>query len=334
MHITTENWRDRAAVTLSNGVAEATLLPGGGHLARWGLAADQGTSQENLLWEVPWKTADPGTEEHAAIAKVFVAKGRPSDNPLIVHVAGLSDLRSCGVLDDRAERLAHTFMPGPLTLVVASTPLVPLIARAGLDTVALRIPAHPVAAALITKSGPLVAPSANLSGHPSPTRAEHVYDDLAGRIAAVIDGGPCRVGIESTVVDLSGERAVILRPGIISVGEIEDVLGEPLLIASRTADLPKAPGMKYRHYAPFAHVHLAIAPEPPADLHPDAGRIILTPMRHIGKFAGHEVHPLQESTLYALFREADVRMIQEIFIYAMPDELDAGLLDRIRKAAE
>lgn len=269
-----------------------------------------------------------------AIAKVFVAKGRPSDNPLIVHVAGIADLRSCGVLDDRAERLAHTFMPGPLTLVVLSNPSIPLIARAGLQTVALRIPAHPVAAALITKSGPLVAPSANLSGHPSPTRAEHVYDDLSGRISAVIDGGPCRVGIESTVVDLSGEQAAILRPGIISVTEIEEVLGEPLLIASRTGDVPLAPGMKYRHYAPFAHVRLHIASEPPANLLVDSGRMILTPARHVNKFIGHDVHTLQESTLYALFREADLRMMREILIYACPDELDAGLLDRIRKAAE
>jgi tRNA threonylcarbamoyl adenosine modification protein (Sua5/YciO/YrdC/YwlC family) len=268
-----------------------------------------------------------------AIAKVFAAKGRPADNPLIVHVASIDGLRRCGRLDVRGEALAAAFMPGPLTIVIPSDPAIPTLARAGLPTVALRIPAHPVAAALIEQAGPLVAPSANLSGRPSPTTADHVYHDLKGRIAAVIDGGPCSVGIESTVVDLSGERATILRPGVITAEEIERVLGEPLAAHTPSGETPRSPGMKYRHYAPSARVRLVIG-APPEPGEPREDRLILTTPRHHARFAGHHVRLLSERELYALFRDADARGMREIVIYAEPDELSTGLLDRIRKAGE
>jgi L-threonylcarbamoyladenylate synthase len=268
-----------------------------------------------------------------AIARVFEAKGRPSDNPMIVHVADHAGLARCGRMDRRAELLAAAFMPGPLTLVLPSDSSIPLIARAGLPTVALRVPAHPVALVLLAVSGPLVAPSANLSGRPSPTTARHVYDDLAGRIPAILDGGPCTVGIESTVVDLSGEHPVVLRPGVIDRRVLEEVLGERVLAAGGEESAPRSPGMKYRHYAPGARVRLVASPEDLAAL-PAQERMILTTSRHFKDIPGANIHLLRESTLYALFREADAAGVGEIVICAAPEELEPGLLDRIRKAAE
>ncbi|HVZ40386.1 MAG TPA: L-threonylcarbamoyladenylate synthase [Candidatus Kapabacteria bacterium] len=269
----------------------------------------------------------------AAIAKVFSAKGRPADNPLIVHVADIDSMMRCGSLGDDALLLADAFMPGPLTLVVPAHPAVPPIARAGLPGVALRMPAHPVAAALIALTGPLVAPSANRSGRPSPTTAEHVMADLEGAIAAVLDGGPCTIGIESTVVDLTNDVPAILRPGTIPAAALEAVLGRPLRSAGRGEEAPRAPGMKYRHYAPAVPVRLVIAPAPPPVAGPADRCMILTTARHAGLFPGCAVELLSERTLYALFREADRRGVAELLIYAEPGELDAGLLDRITKAA-
>ncbi|MEO5930916.1 MAG: L-threonylcarbamoyladenylate synthase [Candidatus Kapaibacterium sp.] len=267
-----------------------------------------------------------------AIRRVFTAKGRPSDNPLIVHLAAAADMARCAIPDERAMLLADAFMPGPLTLVLRSLPVIPDIARAGLPTVALRVPAHPVAAALLALSGPLVAPSANISGRPSPTLARHVLDDLAGRIAAVVDGGACGVGIESTVVDLSGADVVLLRPGVITAAEIERLLGMPVLAGTGATDAPRAPGMKYRHYAPGTPVRLVLADSPP-QLDP-ARRMVLTAPPHWRDFPGAHLRELNARTLYAAFRDADLLGLVEIVIYAAPGELEAGLLDRIRKAAE
>jgi L-threonylcarbamoyladenylate synthase len=269
-----------------------------------------------------------------AIAAVFTAKGRPSDNPLIVHVASVAEIDLCGVMNERGLRLARAFMPGPLTLVIPAHESIPSIARAGLPTVAVRVPAHPVAAALIARSGPLVAPSANLSGRPSPTTAQHVCDDLNGRIAAVLDGGPCQIGIESTVVDVSGDDVVILRPGYVSSGAIEQLLGEKVFMADANAgtSAPRAPGMKYRHYAPSIPVRLIIASEPP---HPAPGRrsLVLTTPDHRQQFTGDDVRLLSESSLYAQLREAERMGVDEIIVFAQPGELDAGLMNRLRKAA-
>lgn len=276
----------------------------------------------------------------AAIAKVFEAKGRPADNPLIVHVADAEWLRRCsrasGRTAEQAAALAAALLPGPLTLVLPSDPSIPSIARAGLPSVALRIPAHPVALALIERAGPLVAPSANRSGRPSPTTAAHVLDDLAGRIAAVIDGGACAVGIESTVLDLCGDRPVVLRPGAIAPETIAAVLGEPILMRDLMdpAAAPRAPGMKYRHYAPMARVVLLLAAEAPTLPLARGGRIVLTTPRALAAFPGEDVRPLDARTLYAVFREADEIGVDEIVIHAAPHELDAGLMDRIVKAAE
>ena len=225
-----------------------------------------------------------------AVSKVYAAKGRPSDNPMIVHVAKPQDLTllTDNITDDM-KKLAENFWPGPLTMVVQAKPQVSRITTGGLDTVAVRIPDNETTLKLIETAGmPMAGPSANLSGHPSPTSSNHVYDDLQGRIDAVIQGEICKVGIESTVVDMTSPAPVILRPGIVTAEDLEKVLGKKVeldpavlqkpkisnngkLLETEDDYKPKAPGMKYKHYAPKAEmiifvgepekVRLAIAAE-------------------------------------------------------------------------
>ena len=193
-----------------------------------------------------------------AVARLYAAKGRPSFNPLIAHVADSAAARRLGAFDAAAERLAAAFWPGPLTLVLPKQPGCPVadLALAGLDSVALRVPAHPIAQALLKAfGGPVVAPSANRSGHVSPTSAAHVLADLRGRIDMVLDGGPCTVGVESTIVACLTEPT-LLRPGGIARAEIERVLGRPLALAGATEKEPLAPGMLGSHYAPKARLRL------------------------------------------------------------------------------
>ena len=193
-----------------------------------------------------------------AIARLYAAKGRPRFNPLIVHVGSLEAARRLGRFDAAAEKLAAAFWPGPLTLVLPKRPDggVADLALAGLDSVAVRVPAHPVARALLTAfKGPVVAPSANRSGHVSPTSAAHVLADLHGRIDMVIDAGPCAVGVESTIVACLDEPT-LLRPGGLPREQIERVLEQPLAIASIADDAPLAPGMLSSHYAPKARLRL------------------------------------------------------------------------------
>ncbi|MCR4584983.1 MAG: threonylcarbamoyl-AMP synthase [Lachnospiraceae bacterium] len=187
--------------------------------------------------------------------KIYAAKGRPSDNPLIVHIAKAEDAGKAGKdIPDSFWLLADAFWPGPLTMIVKKSEAMPPETTGGLDTVAIRFPSHPVAAALIEASGGFIAaPSANASGRPSPTEARHVREDLDGRIDMIIDGGSCNIGLESTIVDLSTGRPQILRPGFITKEMLEDVLGEVELdptLFKPSAGRPKAPGMRYRHYAP------------------------------------------------------------------------------------
>lgn len=198
-----------------------------------------------------------------AAAKIYAAKGRPSDNPLIVHIADFSDLeRLAERIPPQARLLADAFWPGPLTVIVQKRRAVPDATTGGMDTVAVRMPDHPVALQLIRQSGCLIAaPSANTSGRPSPTEAAHVEADLGGRIAMILDAGAVGIGIESTIVDLTEERPMILRPGYITpdmLSEVlhEDVAVDPGIIAEDDTTKPKAPGMKYRHYAPKAHMIL------------------------------------------------------------------------------
>ena len=191
--------------------------------------------------------------------QIYAAKGRPSDNPLIVHIAEFSDMeRVAKTIPEQAKKLADAFWPGPLTMIVWKSDAVPSATTGGMDTVAVRMPNHPVALDLIRKSGCLIAaPSANTSGRPSPTEAQHVAEDLSGRIAMILDGGPVGIGIESTIIDLTEDKPMVLRPGYITPEMLSEVLGEevvidPGIIAADDTRKPKAPGMKYKHYAPKA----------------------------------------------------------------------------------
>ncbi len=200
-------------------------------------------------------------ENGPAVARIFAAKGRPMDNPLIVHIADLETLpRLVAEIPETAIKLADAYWPGPLTMIFPKGPRIPDEVSAGLSTVAVRMPSHPVARTLIRASGrSLAAPSANRSGSPSPTTAAHVLADLEGRIAAVVDGGECSVGVESTVVLMTGDRPRLLRPGGVTVEMLERVAGPVEIdpaVTSRLAEGAEAasPGMKYKHYAPKARV--------------------------------------------------------------------------------
>ena len=193
--------------------------------------------------------------------KIYEAKGRPSDNPLIVHIARLEDLdRIAADVPQAAIKLAGKFWPGPLTMIFKKRPEVPRETTGGLDTVAVRFPSHPVAAKFIEASGGFVAaPSANISGKPSPTTGEHVLEDMDKRIDMIIDSGPCDIGLESTIIDLTSGVPVILRPGYVNEVMITETIGQveldPAVFGtSLTGAAPRAPGMKYRHYAPKGEI--------------------------------------------------------------------------------
>lgn len=209
-----------------------------------------------------------------AISKIYEAKGRPSDNPLIVHISKLSELNEL-VLEIKpyALELMSAFWPGPITFVFRKNPKVPSKVTGGLDTVAIRMPDHLIALRLIELSGvPVAAPSANLSGKPSPTKAKHVIEDLMGKIDFIIEGADAKVGIESTVLDVTGDMPMILRPGKITEEMIKDVVGNCQLDPAISADdftglTPRSPGMKYKHYAPEAEVEVVVG---------ESSKIILT----------------------------------------------------------
>ena len=192
-----------------------------------------------------------------AVAKIFAVKGRPQDNPLILHIADPEQMELfCKDIPFSAYQLAEAFWPGPLTMVLPAKDIVPMSTRAGLPTVAVRCPDCDITRQIIRQAKvPIAAPSANISGKPSTTTAQHVYDDHAGKIPLIVDGGPCRVGVESTIVDLTEERPRLLRPGGITPEQLIAVLGDLVVDKAVTAQIDKdevvkAPGMKYRHYAP------------------------------------------------------------------------------------
>ncbi len=196
-----------------------------------------------------------------AVAHIFEAKGRPQDNPLILHIPDASWLEQyCKDIPLTAYKLADAYWPGPMTMILRRKDIVPDAVTAGLDTVGMRCPAHPLCRAIIDAAGvPVAAPSGNTSGRPSPTTAQHMLEDMDGKIDAIVDGGPCSVGVESTIIDLTETPARLLRPGGITLEQLEAVLGEVAVDPAVTrlmgaGEQPKAPGMKYRHYAPKAPV--------------------------------------------------------------------------------
>lgn len=239
-----------------------------------------------------------------AVAMIFDAKGRPRFNPLIVHLPGLAEAESYAHFDARARAVAQAFWPGPLTLVLPlreGTGLSPLV-TAGLATVAIRIPAHPLARALLRAADrPIAAPSANPSGRVSPTRASHVIDGLSGRIAAVVDGGACAVGVESTILGLEGEPR-LLRPGGIPAEALEAALGAPLTLGG-SADKPNAPGQLASHYAPGAAVRLQARAAETGEIlvgfGPVKGDLSLSPSGDLVEAAANLFHILREADLLA-----------------------------------
>ena len=192
-----------------------------------------------------------------AVAKIFKAKGRPGDNPLIVHISSLEQVKDIAVdIPDKFYELAERFMPGPLTIILKKSDKIPYVVTAGGDTVGIRMPKNEWARALIANSKPLAAPSANRSKHISPTTAQHVYEDLQGQVELILDDGPCGVGIESTVLDLTCDTPTILRPGAITAEMLLDIVGQ-VSQNGKVIKIAKAPGMKYTHYAPVVETVMA-----------------------------------------------------------------------------
>ena len=277
-----------------------------------------------------------------AVAHIYSAKGRPAFNPLIAHVPDLAAARAIGRFDARALRLAEAFWPGPLTLVVPKAAGCPVaeLATAGLDTVAIRIPAHPVAEAILRAfGGAVVAPSANISGHVSPTEAAHVASDLAGRIDLIVDGGPVAVGVESTIVGCF-EVPMLLRPGGLTRAEIERVLGHPLQSPPQDAESdgqPVAPGMLASHYAPRTPVRLNAS-----DVHVGEALLSFGPAKVARRECASVEMNLSErgdlaeaaANLFGYLRTLDKRNADAIAVMPIPEDgLGEAINDRLRRAA-
>lgn len=292
-------------------------------------------------------------DSEKAIEKIFVAKGRPDDNPLIVHISHPYELS--GIVTEIpliVERLILSFWPGPLTIVLPKAPIVPKIVTGGLDTVGVRMPAHAMALALIRAVGvPLAAPSANLSGRPSPTSALHVKDDLDGRIDAILDGGSTEVGLESTVISIANNNIAILRPGAVTREMLEEIGRVDVIAPSFDPNYtPAAPGMKYIHYAPRAQVNLFVGqaikklPELAHKLQQQGAALAVVAFEDTLLQINNETikMPLGQrgrvdmaaKRLYSYLREADHLSVDYILVEGIEAEgLGEALMNRLTKAA-
>lgn len=274
----------------------------------------------------------------AAIKKIFAAKGRPADNPLIAHVADLQQLEQLtSGITPSAGRLMDAFFPGALTLVLPKNARVSPLATAGLDTIGVRMPSHSIARQFLRACGvPLVAPSANLSGRPSPTTWLAVWDDLSGRIACILKGDQTKVGLESTVVDCTGRVPVVLRAGGVTLEQLRAVIPETEVADPRDTAAPKSPGLKYRHYAPQARVVLSISPQFTIATG-DAAYIGLDEPPQPELFKKLQLCGSVEDYAHALFqffRECDEMGVKTIFCQAVSEEgLGLALMDRLKRAA-
>lgn len=269
-----------------------------------------------------------------AVAGIFAAKGRPAFNPLISHIAETDFLKTYAKVDDRVMELAKKFWPGPLTFVlqrIDDNPALDL-ACAGLRTVTVRMPAHPVALELIRKSGvPIVAPSANRSQTISPTTAHHVYNSLNGKIDMILNGGRCSVGVESTIIDVTGKNVVLLRAGGTALEDIEDFLNEKVLISHGNPDLPSSPGQMLKHYAPSHSLRINVE-------QPEADEFFIgfgnTPASHINLSPKGDVCEAA-ANLFAYLRFADEqKKFAKIAMAPIPETgLGLAINDRIRRAS-
>ena len=293
--------------------------------------------------------------EEEAVKRIFAVKGRPQDNPLIIHVAGPEALdRWCEAVPESAYALAERFWPGPLTLVLrcrkTGEPHIPDRVTAGLDTVAVRCPDHPATLEVIRLAGvPVAAPSANLSGKPSTTTALHCLHDLEGKVEAILDGGPCRVGLESTILDLTVSPPRVLRPGGVTLEQLRESLGEVELDRGlvQPGETPKAPGMKYRHYAPAAELILVRCDDPEtfrqyAAALPDGGTAVLCwtgeeesfPGKRVLAYGRGDAPETLAAHVFASLRELDTPEVRRILVRC-PREDGVGLavVNRLKKAA-
>ena len=294
-----------------------------------------------------------------AARKIYAAKGRPSDNPLIVHISCMEELPPLvQEIPEQARRLAEAYWPGPMTVIFRKSGIVPDATSGGLPTVAVRMPSDPVANALIRLAGvPVAAPSGNRSGRPSPTTAQHMVDDMDGRIEMIVDGGPVQVGVESTIVDLTGDVPCLLRPGAVTLPMLEAVLGRVELDEALTRPLapdvhPKAPGMKYRHYAPKADLTLfegsqkAVAAEilrrvEQAEQSGKRAGVLATDesaglyTRGDVRSVGSRRHPDSIAhNLFSVLRAFDDDGVDVIFGEVIPeDDLGLAIMNRMTKAA-
>ena len=290
-----------------------------------------------------------------AAKKIFAAKGRPADNPLILHIADKKTMKLLSTnLSPSALRLMDSFWPGPLTIIVPKSPLIPTEVTAGLETVAIRMPNHPIAKVLIELAGcPIAAPSANKSGKPSPTTAQAVQEDMEGVIAGIIDGGASNIGVESTIVDTTSPVPTILRPGGITLEMLEEVLGvveiDPGLLQANQR--PKAPGMKYRHYAPRADMYLLEGQDVSAQICYFVGQAlahgkkigVLAASDAVSKLAISEQIILHSwgstqlelaEKLYDYLRRFDQENVDVIVAQGVSEEgLGLAIMNRMRKAA-
>ncbi len=286
-----------------------------------------------------------------AVVSIFKAKNRPADNPLILHISNLDMLNSIVKnVSPIAETLMSIFWPGPLTLVLNKTDIVPNVTSGGLDTVAVRFPMHKLAQRLIEAANtPIAAPSANLSGRPSPTQAEHVLEDMDGKIHWILDGGSCDIGVESTVVDVTGICPVILRPGKITIEEIckyfPDTVYDKHLVAEQNEVIaPKSPGMKYKHYAPKGDIEILRGEmsdiQNYIDEHSISKSAVLTfcqyPIKHENNYCLGNINKPEEgcAKLFSYLRTFDTLEIEKIFA-VMPEKSGVGfaLYNRLLKAA-
>ncbi len=288
-----------------------------------------------------------------AVKAIFAAKGRPQDNPLILHIPTADWLeRYCAEVPPQAYALAERFWPGPLTMILRRRPCVPDVVTAGLDTVGMRCPDHPAARAVLTAAGvPVAAPSGNTSGRPSPTCAAHMLEDMNGKIEGIVDGGPCAVGVESTIIDLTAVPPRLLRPGGVSLEQLRAVLGEVAVDGAVSRPLsagerPRAPGMKYRHYAPRAPVTVvrgspgAAAAYIRSQIRPGDGVICFEEFAQ--EYPGCVVESLgsaadkgeQARRVFAALRSFDATSAVRIWAQC-PDEVELGLAvcNRLNKAA-
>jgi L-threonylcarbamoyladenylate synthase len=281
-----------------------------------------------------------------AVARIFEAKERPRGNPLIVHVADATALDEVAVrVTDRAREVVASFWPGPLTLVLDRAAAVPLITTGGLDTVAVRAPAHPVAQALIRSAGrPLAAPSANRSGRPSPTRAPHVLEDLGGRIELILDGGSTSVGLESTVLDMTTEPPTLLLPGGVTLEQLEAHLGRVRVASGDDVAAGRSPGLRFRHYAPRARVILidAGAGEEAVLSWLDGGKSVALMVQRSVRLdrPGLRVRSMPVDLeayareLFEALRDLDATGVDAIFVEGIAEVgLGRAIMDRLRRAA-